>query len=76
MAALISWVCRVDHAVKRADETVTTLTIHRGQWAYCSRGDLDDCIWEAIPPTQLEQLHPIRRPSEMTAGQQVSPGAE
>lgn len=75
MAALITWVCRVDHAAKR-DEPVTALTIHRGEWAYCSRGVLDDCIWEAIRPTPVELLRALRGPSEATAEQRASQAAE
>lgn len=62
MAARISWVCRVDHAVKRGNEPVATVTVHRGQWAYCPRGDRVDCIWEAIEPTTLEQLRALPWP--------------
>lgn len=70
MAAFISWVCRVDHAGKRGDGPAATVTIHRGQWAYCPRGDLADCTWEAIQPTTLEQLRALRGPSRSTAAGQ------
>ena len=77
MGALISWVCRVDHAGKRGDEPVSTVTIHRGQWAYCPRGDrAADCIWEAIQPATLDQLRALRGPSQSPAAQAASQGAE
>lgn len=76
MAALISWVCRVDHGDSRGNDPVATVTIHRRQWAYCPRGDLEDCIWEAIAPTLLEHLRVLRGPSEPTAGQAASQRAE
>lgn len=74
MAALISWVCRADHTAQMGDEKLTKITIHRGQWAYCSRGELDDCIWGAIEPTPVEELRSMRGPSEATAEQRSSQG--
>lgn len=71
MAALISWVCRVDHTVEPSEDLGPTVTIHRGAWAYCPRGtSAEDCVWEASPPTPYEQMR-NRRPSEATAQQQV-----
>ena len=72
MAAFISWVCRVDHAGKSGDGPPATVTIHRGQWAYCPHGDLADCIWEAIQPTTLEQLRALGGRSRSTARQGAS----
>lgn len=74
MAALISWVCRVDHTVKAGQQLRTTVTVYRGAWAYCPQGSFTDCIWQATEPTPYEQLRSVRRPSETAAQQQATRG--
>lgn len=69
VTALISWICVVDHPVKTDEGVGTTVTIHRGTWAYCPQGLFADCVWVATQPTPVEQLRSGRRPSEAAAQQ-------
>lgn len=74
VAALISWVCRASHPVETVGQSLPTVTIHRGAWAYCSQGLFDNCVWEATEPVSVEGLRYARRPTEREAEQQASAG--
>lgn len=56
MSALISWVCRVDHAFREDAMSLPAVTIHKGAWAFCVAGGEDPHTWQAIEPKSVEQL--------------------
>lgn len=56
MNALISWVCRVDHAAQTGDEYLALITVHEHNWAYCIRGGASRHRWERIEPTAVEMI--------------------
>lgn len=60
MAALISWVCSVDHSVPDRRDYLSSITLHDGQWAYCLQGGSSDHTWHAIEPAPVEMLR-VRR---------------
>ena len=56
MAALISWVCNVDHGESEQLDHQSSVTLREGQWAYCLHGGDRDHTWVAIEPTHVERL--------------------
>lgn len=62
MPALISWVCRVDHALTEHGRGLPAVTIHEGAWAFCVAGGEDHHRWQTIEPTSVEQLRAVRGP--------------
>lgn len=61
MSALISFVCRVEHAVQERNEYQAMITIHEGAWAYCVRGGAGRHRWEAIEPAPVQLLGLARK---------------
>lgn len=68
MAALISWLCRADHAVQGSSEHVSMITINESKWALCLRGGDSQHEWRSIEPAPVESLRLYRNvPSEVSA---------
>jgi hypothetical protein len=60
LAALIRYVCDVDHGVPDRHERVPTLTVHSNDWAYCRTGGDSDHDWrELLVPDSIENLRSI-----------------
>ena len=72
MPALISWVCRVEHAVQERNEYLAMITIHKGTWAYCVRGGAGRHRWDAIEPAPVELLALARRSSPQAGEESTS----
>lgn len=73
MAALIAWLCRVDHSDPDCSDHLPKLTLHHGDWAYCSHGGSRDHQWNAIEPSPIEMLRVRHYASEGSATQEVRP---
>lgn len=56
MAALIAWMCRLDHRDPARRDDAPNLTLYGGKWAYCPHGGDTDHKWEAIEPAPFEML--------------------
>jgi hypothetical protein len=60
MASLIHFVCWVNHPEVRTARSGVVLrahvTVHDGQWAYCSTGGRAGHVWEPIEPRDLTAL--------------------
>jgi hypothetical protein len=58
MAALIRFICDVEHAVaERESAYVPSLTIYEGDWAFCRCGGEDGHEWRDVEPAlPIEQL--------------------
>jgi hypothetical protein len=57
VAALIRYVCDVDHGVPDRHERVATLTVHEKDWAFCRTGGDEDHEWrELVAPDSVENL--------------------
>lgn len=71
MAALISWICRVDHGILDRRDYLPSCTLHAGKWAYCLQGGNRDHAWEATEPAPIEMLHVRRHVSEGASMQEA-----
>jgi hypothetical protein len=57
VAALIRYVCDVDHGVPDRHERVATLTVHEKDWAFCRTGGDKDHGWrELAAPDSIENI--------------------
>ena len=72
MPALISWVCRVEHAVQERNEYLAMITIYDGAWAYCVRGGAGRHRWDAIEPAPVELLGLARKASRVVREESTS----
>jgi hypothetical protein len=60
VAALIRYVCDVDHGVPDRHERVATLTVHEKDWAYCRTGGDEHHAWSELPaPDSVEHLRSV-----------------
>lgn len=71
MAALISWVCNLDHGVPDRRDYLPSVTLHDGKWAYCLQGGDGDHTWCAIEPAPIEMLSVRHRGSQGSPSEEV-----
>jgi hypothetical protein len=78
VAALVRYVCDVDHGVPDRHERVATLTVHEKDWAYCRTGGDENHAWsELSAPDSIENLRSIAHvPLAAVTNLQRSVGSE